>query len=68
MAEVNRPAAKTAETITAEAKFVQITATRGTEDAGHVYALDAPGRVWEYDFNHRRWHALKDVCEPIFER
>ncbi len=58
----------TAETNTPEAKFVQIATTRGTGDAGHVYALDAAGRIWEYDFNHRRWHALEDVRESIFGR
>jgi outer membrane protein assembly factor BamB len=55
-----------AEANTAEARFIQIAATRGTEDAGHVYALDQSGRVWEYDFNHRRWRALEDDREPIF--
>jgi len=52
----------------AESKFVQITATRGTGDLGHVYALDESGRVWEYDFNHKRWHALEETREPMFTR
>ena len=52
----------------AETKFVQITATRGTGDAGHVYALDESGRVWEYDFNSRKWHALEQTRDPIFTR
>jgi hypothetical protein len=51
-----------------EAKFVQITATRGATDVAHLYALDAAGRVWEYDFNHRRWHALEMTREPVFTR
>ena len=68
MAEVKTAETNTVESNTTEAKFVQITATRGTGDAGHVYALDASGRVWEYDFNHRRWHALEDAREPIFGR
>jgi len=51
-----------------ETKFVQITATRGTTDLAHLYALDAAGRVWEYDFNHRRWHALEETREPVFRR
>ena len=52
----------------AEPKFVQITAAEASEDFARVYALDASGRVWEYDFNHRRWHALEEAREPIFSR
>jgi len=52
----------------AESKFVQITATQATGDVGHIYALDESGRVWEYDFNHRRWHALEETREPMFRR
>ena len=52
----------------AESKFIQITATRGTGDLGHIYALDESGRVWEYDFNHKRWHALNEAREPMFTR
>ena len=52
----------------AELKFVQITATSATENFAHVYALDESGRVWEYDFNHRRWHALEEAREPVFTR
>ena len=52
----------------AESKFVQITATTATENFAHVYALDEAGRVWEYDFNHRRWHALEEAREPMFTR
>ena len=52
----------------AELKFVQITATAATENFAHVYALDESGRVWEYDFNHRRRHALEETREPMFTR
>jgi hypothetical protein len=52
----------------AESKFIQITAAQVSEAFARVYALDDAGRVWEYDFNHRRWHALEDVREPMFGR
>jgi len=52
----------------AEAKFVQIAAAAAAEDFAHVYALDESGRVWEYAFNHRKWHALDEAREPIFTR
>jgi hypothetical protein len=52
----------------AESKFIQITAAQVSEAFARVYALDDAGRVWEYDFNHRRWHALEEVREPMFAR
>ena len=52
----------------AGSKFVQITAAAATENFAHIYALDESGQVWEYDFNHRRWHALDGGREPIFTR
>jgi len=52
----------------AESKFVQITAAEASEDFARVYALDESGRVWEYDFNHRRWHVLEEARDPIFTR
>ncbi len=52
----------------AESKFIQITAAQDSESFAHVYALDDTGRVWEYDFSHRRWHALEEVREPMFTR
>jgi hypothetical protein len=52
----------------AESKFIQITAAQVSEAFARVYALDDAGRVWEYDFNHRRWHALEEGREPMFAR
>jgi len=52
----------------AEAKFVQIAAAAAAEHFAHVYALYESGQVWEYDFNHRKWHALDEAREPIFMR
>ena len=52
----------------AESKFVQITAAEASENFAHVYALDESGRVWEYDFNQRKWHALEETREPMFRR
>ena len=52
----------------AEAKFVQITATEASGNFAHVYALDEFGRVWEYDFNQKKWHALEETREPMFTR
>lgn len=52
----------------AEARFVQIAAAEAADGFAHVYALDESGRVWEYDFNQRKWHALEDTREPMFRR
>ena len=52
----------------AESKFVQIAVAHASESFARVYALDEAGRVWEYDFNHRRWHALEAIREPMFTR
>jgi hypothetical protein len=52
----------------AESKFTQIAAAHASESFARVYALDESGRVWEYDFNHRRWHALAETREPMFTR
>lgn len=52
----------------AESKFIQITAAQVSEAFARVDALDDAGRVWEYDFNHRRGHALEEVREPMFAR
>ena len=52
----------------AESKFIQITAAQVSESFARIYALDESGRVWEYDFNHRRWHALEEAREPMFTR
>jgi hypothetical protein len=52
----------------AESKFVQIAVAHVSESFARVYALDEAGRVWEYDFNHRRWHALEETREPMFTR
>ena len=49
-----------------EPKFVQITAAQVSESFARIYALDASGGVWEYDFNHKRWHALEEAREPMF--
>ena len=52
----------------AESKFVKVTATQGTGTVPHVFALDESGRVWEYDFNHKRWRSLGETREPMFTR
>jgi hypothetical protein len=52
----------------AESRFVQIAAAQASESFAHVYALDESGRVWEYDFNHKRWPALEATREPMFTR
>ncbi len=52
----------------AESKFIQIAAAQVSESFARIYALDDSGRVWEYDFNHRRWHALEETREPVFTR
>ncbi len=52
----------------ADSKFVQITTTQASASFARIFALDESGRVWEYDFNHKRWHALEETREPMFTR
>lgn len=51
-----------------EARFVQIAAAEASDALAHVYALDESGRVWEYDFNQKKWHALEETRQPMFTR
>lgn len=52
----------------AESKFVQIAAAQTSESFARIYALDESGRVWEYDFNSKTWHALEESRDPMFRR